>query len=47
MNSCIVNKRLHEAISTGLDCGHLAEIKAFIRGNIKSMLRSTHIIIIK
>ena len=43
MNPYVVNERLHEAINTGVDGKHLAELKARVRGDVRTMLRSTEI----
>jgi hypothetical protein len=43
MDSCVVNERIHEAIITGVDSTHLAELKAFVSGDVKTMLRSMEI----
>jgi len=37
MDPIVVNERLHEAISTGIDGAHLTELKAFVREDIKTM----------
>jgi polysaccharide pyruvyl transferase WcaK-like protein len=43
MDPCVVNERIHEAIITGVDSTHLAELKAFVSGDVKTMLRSMEI----
>ncbi|MDX2480654.1 MAG: polysaccharide pyruvyl transferase family protein [Desulfuromusa sp.] len=38
MDPIVANERLHEAISTGIDGAHLAKLKAFVHGDVKTML---------
>lgn len=43
MNPYLVNERLQEAINVGVDGSHLAELKAFVCGDVKTMLKSMEI----